>query len=63
VAAELFLNWHVMKHLEVGVGVRYWEFSTNESTVRAGPNFSTEFAGTDFIDQRYGVLLHVKGKI
>lgn len=63
VAAELFLNWHVMNHLEVGVGVRYWEFSTNESTVRFGPTFATEYAGTDFIDQRYGLLLHVKGKI
>lgn len=63
IAAELFLNWHVMKHLEVGAGVRYWEFSTHESTVRFGPAFATEYAGTDFIDQRYGLLLHVKGKI
>jgi hypothetical protein len=63
VAAELFLNWHVMKHLEVGVGVRYWEFSTHESTVRSGPSFATAYTGTDFIDQRYGLLLQVKGKI
>ena len=52
-----------MRYLEVGVGFRYWEFSTNESTVRNGPNFNTEYTGTDFIDQRYGVLLHLKGKI
>jgi hypothetical protein len=39
-----------MKHLEVGAGVRYWEFSTNESTVRNGPTFAIEFTGTDFID-------------
>jgi hypothetical protein len=62
-AGEIFLNWHFMKNFELGAGLRYWEFSAHSTVVTFGPTHTPGFEGNRFIDQRYGVLLQLKGKI
>jgi hypothetical protein len=62
-SAEAFLNWHVTKNLEIGAGLRYWEFSIHSGNVRPGPAFTQDFPLTKFIEHRYGALLQIKGKI
>ena len=63
VEAEVLVNYAVTPNIEIGGGLRYWGLASRSGDIRFGPTFST---GTNslnnFDQQRYGVLLHVKGK-
>ena len=60
---ELFVNYALNKNWEVGAGLRYWGLVASPGTVRFGPDFGIDFELTKFEQQRYGVLLQVKGKL
>jgi hypothetical protein len=60
---ELFVNYALNKNWEVGAGLRYWGLVASPGTVQFGPDFGIDFELTKFEQQRYGVLLQVKGKL
>ena len=57
----MFLNYAVTPNIEVGGGLRYWGLASRDGSVRFGPDFATSNTLNNFDQQRYGVLLHVKG--
>jgi hypothetical protein len=61
IESEVFLNYAVTPNIEVGGGLRYWGLASRDGSVRFGPNFATSNTLNNFDQQRYGVLLHVKG--
>jgi hypothetical protein len=58
--AEAFINYQVLPHFQLGVGVRYWGIYTQAGSVEFGPTFGPDFPLTKFSTQRYGVLLEAK---
>jgi outer membrane protease len=62
VEAELFVNYALTSNIEMGAGVRYWGVMANRGGVQFGPDFVVSDSLNKFDQQRYGVLLHVKGK-
>jgi hypothetical protein len=58
--AEAFVNYKVLPHFEIGVGVRYWGLFTQAGSVEFGPTFGPDFPLTKFSTERYGVLLQGK---
>jgi outer membrane protease len=62
VEAELFVNYAITPNIEVGAGVRYWGVMANKGDVRFGPDFGNAYELNKFDQQRYGVLVHAKGK-
>jgi len=62
VEAELFVNYAITPNIEMGAGVRYWGVTANRGGVQFGPDFVVSDTLNKFDQQRYGVLLHVKGK-
>jgi hypothetical protein len=58
--AEVFVNYLVLPHFEIGAGFRYWGLYTGSGTVTFGPDFSRDFSLMRFSTQRYGVLLQAK---
>jgi len=62
VEAELFVNYAITPNIEVGAGVRYWGVTANKGDVRFGPDFGHAYELNKFDQQRYGVLVHAKGK-
>lgn len=59
---EVFVNYAVTPNLEVGIGGRYWGLMTDRGSVQFGPAFNYNYALDRFDQQRYGLLLQVKGK-
>jgi hypothetical protein len=62
VEAELFVNYAITPNIEMGAGVRYWGVMANRGGVQFGPDFGVSDSLNKFDQQRYGVLLHVKGR-
>jgi hypothetical protein len=62
VETELFVNYAITPNVEMGAGVRYWGVLANRGGVQFGPNFGVSDSLNKFDQQRYGLLLHVKGK-
>ena len=62
IEAELFVNYAFTPNIEMGAGVRYWGVTANKGGVRFGPDFGMTDPLNKFDQQRYGVLMHVKGK-
>jgi hypothetical protein len=62
VEAELFVNYAIAPNIEMGAGVRYWGVMANRGGVQFGPDFGVSDSLNKFDQQRYGVLLHVKGR-
>jgi len=62
VETELFVNYALAPDIEMGAGVRYWGVMANRGGVRFGPDFGVSDPLNKFDQQRYGVLVHVKGK-
>jgi len=62
VETELFVNYALTPDIEMGAGVRYWGVMANRGGVRFGPDFGVSDPLNKFDQQRYGVLVHVKGK-
>ncbi|MEW6454224.1 MAG: hypothetical protein AB1490_26525 [Pseudomonadota bacterium] len=61
VQAEVFVNYALTPNIEVGGGLRYWQFVTQHGqTTFTG--LGNSFPIDRFEQTRYGVLLHVKGK-
>jgi len=58
--AEVFLNYAVLPHFQIGIGARYWGIFTNLGRVNFGPTFTPDLALTRFDTQRYGVLFQAK---
>ena len=61
VESELFVNYAVTPNIEIGGGVRYWGLASRSGGVTFGPYFGVSDPLKNFDQQRYGVLLHVKG--
>ena len=62
VEAELFVNYAVTPNIEVGAGVRYWGLPSRNGGVTLRTDLRRQRSrSTNFDQQRYGVLLHVKG--
>jgi hypothetical protein len=59
---EVFINYAMSPNLEVGIGGRYWGLMTDRGTVQFGPDFNVDYALDRFDQQRYGLLLQVKGQ-
>jgi hypothetical protein len=59
--AEVFVNYALTSHLEFGAGLRYWGLFTQLGDVEFGPSFAAGYPLTSFYQQRYGVLLQLKG--
>ncbi len=62
VETELFVNYLVTPNIEIGAGVRYWGLASRIGDVRFGPTFANTYQLTNFDQERYGVLVHVKGR-
>jgi hypothetical protein len=62
VEAELFVNYAITPNIEMGAGVRYWGVTANRGGVQFGPDFGVSDPLNKFDQQRYGVLVHAKGK-
>jgi len=62
VETEVFVNYALTPNIEMGAGVRYWGVTANRGGVRFGPDFSVSDPLNKFDQQRYGMLIHVKGK-
>jgi len=62
VEAEAFINYALTPSIEISGGLRYWGLAARSGSVRFGPSFDTNFELNRFDQQRYGVLLQVKGK-
>ena len=58
---EMFVNYALTPKIEVGAGLRYWGLFASSGTVQFGPSFSSSYPLRTFSEQRYGVLLQVKG--
>lgn len=63
VQAELFVNYALTSNWEVGAGLRYWGLRAAGGSVDTGPKFDTGHQLTNFEQQRYGVLLQIKGRL
>jgi hypothetical protein len=61
--AELLVNYALNKNWDVGAGLRYWGLVASPGNVQFGPDFAIHSDLTKFEQQRYGVLLQVKGKL
>jgi hypothetical protein len=62
VEAELFVNYLVMPDIEIGAGLRYWGLASCMGDVSFGPDFDNTYQLTNFDQERYGVLVHAKGR-
>lgn len=62
VQTDLFIDYALTPNIEVSAGVRYWELATYGGDVHFGPSFSTNDSLNSFDQQRFGLLLQVKGK-
>ena len=62
VEAEVLINYALTPNIEIGGGLRYWGLMSRSGKVTFGPAFATPNEMTKFDQQRYGVLLQVKGK-
>jgi hypothetical protein len=62
VAAEIFINYALTANLELGAGARYWGLFATGGNVDFGPTFGQNFPLNRFEQQRYGVLLELKGR-
>jgi hypothetical protein len=63
VQAELFVNYALTSNWEVGAGLRYWGLRAAGGSVDTGPKFDTDHQLTNFEQQRYGVLVQIKGRL
>ena len=52
----------VTPNIEIGAGVRYWGLASRMGDVRFGPAFDNTNQLTNFDQERYGVLVHAKGR-
>jgi hypothetical protein len=59
--AEVFVNYALTSHIEIGAGLRYWGLEAVKGGVRFGPLFTQSNTLESFNQQRYGLLAHVKG--
>lgn len=59
---ELFVDYAVMPNIEIGAGVRYWGLASRIGGVRFGPTFAVTDQLSNFDQERFGVLAHVKGR-
>ncbi len=62
VETELFVNYALTPNIEIGAGVRYWGLASRIGGVRFGPTFAVTDQLSNFDQERYGVLAHVKGR-
>jgi len=62
VEAELFVNYLVTPNIEIGAGGRYWGLASRMGDVSFGPAFDNTNQLTNFDQERYGVLVHAKGR-
>ena len=63
VEAELFVNYAVTPNIEIGAGVRYWGLASPTGAACASARISASpITLNNFDQQRYGVLVHVKGR-
>jgi outer membrane protease len=63
VAAEIFINYAITANLEVGAGARYWGLFATGGVVNFGPTFDQNFPLNRFEQQRFGILLELKGRL
>jgi outer membrane protease len=63
IEAELFVNYALTPNIEISGGVRYWGLTSRDGGVRFGPSFAIANSLNNFDQQRYGVLLQVKGRL
>lgn len=59
---DLFIDYAVTSNISVSGGVRYWQLYAYGGDVRFGPAFSSTYSLNSFDQQRFGLLLQVKGK-
>ena len=57
-----FVNYLVTPNIEIGAGVRYWGLASRTGDVSFGPAFDNTNQLTNFDQERYGVLVHAKGR-
>lgn len=62
VEAELFVNYLVTPNIEIGAGGRYWGLASRMGDVSFGPAFDNTNQLTNFDQERYGALVHAKGR-
>jgi hypothetical protein len=61
--ADIFVNYAITPRIEIGGGFRYWGLFAAGGTTQFGPSFVPNYPLRTFDDQRYGVLLQIKGKL
>jgi hypothetical protein len=61
--AEMFVNYALTPRIEIGAGLRYWGLFVMGGTSQFGPSFTPDYPLRTFSEQRYGVLLQIKGKL
>jgi hypothetical protein len=61
--AEGFINYAVTPNLDLGAGLRYWGLFAHNGGTSFGPGFEADFPLRNFTQQRYGMLLQLKGRI
>jgi len=59
---DLFVNYALTQNLEVGTGFRYWGLFAQSGKVEFGPGFGQDLALRNMEQQRYGLLVQLKGK-
>jgi hypothetical protein len=60
---DLFVNYALTPNLEVGTGFRYWGLFAQSGRVDFGPGFGQGFELRNLEQQRYGLLVQLKGKL
>jgi hypothetical protein len=60
--AEAFINYAITPNIEAGVGARYWGINAYKGSVNNGPDFNQNMQLDFFNQNRYGVLVHLKGR-
>jgi hypothetical protein len=61
--AELFINYTITPRIDIGAGLRYWGLFATAGSSQLGPTFTPDFTLRNFSEQRYGVLLQIKGRL
>jgi hypothetical protein len=62
VTADVFVNYAVTDCFDIGAGGRVWALTTDEGSVRFGPQFGVDYGLTRFEQVRYGLLVQAKGR-
>ena len=61
--AEVFVNYALTNHIDIGAGLRYWGLFNLRGRVEFGPDFSVDYPVNRFYQQRYGLLLQIRGRL